>query len=1182
MTAQNGLTQELRAEVLRLEDDLRARVTRLPDVNRKWRAEYDGARAAERTAAAWEPWVDERVTLAAVAWVLTTVFIRFCEDNNLVRPVWITGPRSREALDRQQAFLRDTARTNPDVTDREWLLEAVKHLKSLRATAGLVDDASPMWLVTPSGDAVTRLLDFWRERDDAGNLLRDLADPDLDTRFLGDLYQNISEDARTRYALLQTPIFVEEFILDRTLEPALNERPLEGFKMIDPTCGSGHFLLGGFARLLDRWHKHAPAMNERDRVQKALDSVYGVDINPFAVAIARFRLTVAALVASAMTNLEGAPAFDYHLATADSLLVGVDAQGGSLDELDFGPEYGDQTATVFAYSTEDYQTAKTILRNGQYDTVVGNPPYITVADRALNAGYRSRYATCRGQYALTAPFMQRFFTLAREGTAPGWVGQITSNSFMKREFGTTLVEDFLPTKNLVLILDTSGAYIPGHGTPTVIIIGTNRRPTSSSVRVVLSIHGEPGTPDVASRGLVWTSVVGRWNQPGWTDNWISVADLDRDRLRSHPWVMGAGETEALIRALSASGDLLESRVCRGIGRAVRIGSDDAFVRSRTAEVPSAVRPLLRPYLAGEDVRDYGAMPSSLVLYPYVQGRATDQGLTTYLWPYRTVLAERVTFQGNMAAGGREWWEYMQHTQSAYETPLSITFANVASHNHFALDRGGHIFNAHAPVIKLPEDLSEDRYLELVGVLNSSVACFWLRQNSYPKGGDPVGDEGARVSQQPWSDRYEFTGTTLKDFPLPTDLPTERSRVLDELAQTLSDATPAALTTQGTPTATVLESVRNAHEHISRRMIAEQEELDWDVYRRYGLIGDDLTSPEPPEIVLGERAFEIALARRVATGAEQTAWFERHRSTPITEIPADWPAVYRDVVQRRLDEIERNPYIRLLERPEYKRRWAVEPWEKQQETALRGWILDRLETREFWLDGQGRPTPMSLAALTDKVSRDSDLVSVIALWEGRPDVPLLDSLTRLMTPEAVPHLAAYRYRESGLRKRAVWEETWRLQRLEDAGQKVTIAVPPKYTTADFARTDYWSHRGKLDVPKERFISYPDAGREGDPTLVVGWAGWDHGQQALALASLIQSGEQQGWGDDRLTPLVAGLAEVLPWVQQWYAEHDPLYGGSSPADFFAGFLDMAMTKLGATRDSLQAWRPAVASRGRRATR
>src|SRR5687768_2037959 len=113
MSARDTLTSELRAEVLLLEDDLRKRVNDLPDVQSQWRSEYDAARAAERTAATWQQWSDERITLAAVAWVLTTVFIRFCEDNALVKPVWISGPRSREALDAQQHFLIETARTNP-------------------------------------------------------------------------------------------------------------------------------------------------------------------------------------------------------------------------------------------------------------------------------------------------------------------------------------------------------------------------------------------------------------------------------------------------------------------------------------------------------------------------------------------------------------------------------------------------------------------------------------------------------------------------------------------------------------------------------------------------------------------------------------------------------------------------------------------------------------------------------------------------------------------------------------------------------------------------------------------------------------------------------------------------------------------------------------------------------------
>ena len=122
-------------------------------------------------------------------------------------------------------------------------------------------------------------------------------DPELDTRFLGDLYQDLSEAARKKYALLQTPEFVEEFILDRTLDAGDRRvRPATRSRLIDPTCGSGHFLLGAFDRLLDAWAGDEPALGPRERVQTARSTqVDGVDLNPFAVAIARFRLLVAAL-----------------------------------------------------------------------------------------------------------------------------------------------------------------------------------------------------------------------------------------------------------------------------------------------------------------------------------------------------------------------------------------------------------------------------------------------------------------------------------------------------------------------------------------------------------------------------------------------------------------------------------------------------------------------------------------------------------------------------------------------------------------------------------------------------------------------------------------------------------------------------------------------------------------------
>ncbi|WP_433317940.1 BREX-2 system adenine-specific DNA-methyltransferase PglX [Micromonospora chersina] len=1184
-----GLAGQLRAELKVLKDDLRQRVARQSALDRAWRDHHQEALKCGRTAASWQEWSDDRLTQAAVAWILTTVFIRFAEDNKLVKPVWISGPKERrqEALNAQAEFLRTEARTNADVTDREWLLHAINYLAGMPATRELVDETSALWLVTPSGDSAARLLAFWRERDEDGELLRDLADDSLETRFLGDLYQELSLEAQEKYALKQTPVFVEKFILDRTLEPALRERPLDGFKLIDPTCGSGHFLLGAFARLRERWERHAPGMERRARVQKALDAIHGVDLNPFAVAIARFRLTIAAIEASGDEMLENAPAFNYHLAVGDSLLHGLDQL-----EIEYGAEYSaDRTAATYAYPTENLAALQKILESGRYDLVVGNPPYITVKDKALNQEYRRRYHHCKGKYALTVPFMERFFDLARTGDRPGWVGQITSNSFMKREFGAPLIEEFLPTKDLRFVIDSEGAWIPGHntdGTPTVILIGVNRRPVTGVVRAVLSKGLRETRAYEDGTGPYWTSIVNHLDERGFENDWVTIADLERDLLARHPWSLSGGGAIELLKLVSNSASPLRARIVR-IGFYGVPGADEAMIASRHVFRRAGVEPdYVHRVVVGDEVRDWGTSEGEFAFHPYDKEKnlvslESLPGFNRWLWPYRTELGNRATFtKGTYFSDGRPWWEWHQIPRDAGASASSLVFAFVATHNHFVLDRGGRAFKQSAPLIKLPEGAKDDDHLALLAVLNSSVACFWLKENSQPKGG---------AADVFWSRTYEFTGTTLQDFPLPASLPLERGRVIDRLAQRLGELTPAATVAASTPTRESIDGARRASEAVRAEMIARQEELDWAIYRLYGLVDEDLTysGDDLPGLALGERAFEVVLARRIEKGEEQSAWFARHGCIHTAEIPMHWPAAYRELVERRIELIESHSYLKLLERPEHKRRWGSEPWgkswEKWEERALRGWLLDRLEDRRFWFDRLGVPTPRSIAQLADDVSRETELASVLALWEGRPDVPVVASLQRLLAEEAVPYLAAYRYTESGLRKRDSWEHTWALQRREDRGEKFgtgpdnpPIELPHKYTSADFARKEYWTHRGKLDVPKERFILYPEAGRDNDPTPLIGWAGWDHSQQAFALDQLLRWREAEGAPDEKLMPLVAGLAELLPWVEQWHTERDAFYGGASAADFFREQLELRSRQVERTREQLAAWRPAPPRRGR----
>ncbi|MCG3039481.1 BREX-2 system adenine-specific DNA-methyltransferase PglX [Streptomyces sp. S1A] len=1201
MIDRKALLDDLRQQVKAVETDLGKQVRALGEVGARLRAEYDQARKLGRTAATWTSWLDERVTQVAVAWVLGTVFVRFCEDNHLIPEPYLTGPDA-DRRELAEARYDHYVETDADPTYRGWLESAFEELGAGQAGRLLFDRRrNPLYQIPLSHDGARELVEFWRQRDEAGALVHDFTDPlsedgteGWDTRFLGDLYQDLSEAARKTYALLQTPEFVEEFILDRTMNPAVREFGYEGLKMIDPTCGSGHFVLGAFRRLVRLRGEGQPGRDVHERVRAALDSVHGVDINPFAVAIARFRLLVAAMAAAGMRTLEEAAKYDWpiHLAVGDSLIKARQL------ELTLG---GDEDGTAdplasFAYATEDIHDHPGILEPGRYHVVVGNPPYITVKDKKLNALYRELYASCAGKYALSVPFAERFFQLAKtgepDGSGYGMVGQITANSFMKREFGTKLIEEYFAHKvELTEVIDTSGAYIPGHGTPTVILVGKRRagKGRVAAIRTVRSVQGEPSTPENAQNGLVWQSIVEQIDKPGSTSQWTSVDDLSREKhFGKQPWVLADGGQE-MIDSLDrhAAGRLKEISSEAGISSVT--GEDDLYLLPPNGSAARNRIEKTRPMVTGDVIRDFLAEPSFDATWVYsedfkVLPISTTPGTRRYLQPYWSIISKRRRFGTPMLQRGLTWYEWQEIYPNKLRTPLTITFAFVATHNHFALDRGGKVFKQSAPVIKLREGASEEKHLRLLGLLNSSTAGFWLKQVSHDKG---IRGEGGGFTSDDWERFFEFTGTKLQEFPLPAEYPTALATALDSLAQRLSAVSPAAVAAEAVPTAGVLREARARWEVARARMIALQEELDWQVYTLYGLHDEDLRvsedpdDPNIPELALGERAFEIVLARKVAAGEASDEWFRRHGSTPITEIPAHWPAAYQAVVQKRIDVIESSRAIGMIERPEYKRRWATEGWDAMQDKALRSWLLDRMEARELWFDESGQPTLLTLARLTDALSQDEDFTAVAKLYAPRKELAAV--VAELISGEHVPFLAALRYKPSGLKKRADWEHVWDLQRQEDAApdepakRKIrdSIPVPPKYTSADFLRPSYWKARGKLDVPKERFISYSQT-NAATPEL-YGWAGWDHREQAQALATYFTN---TALSTEEITPFLAGLLELQPWLEQWHGEFDMAYSGS-PADFFAGYRQTKQGEHGLTDDDLRAWRPPAATRGRRAT-
>lgn len=1193
MIDRQAVLDDLKRTTGTLVDDLRSRTEEVEEVRQYVRGLFSQAQTAGRTDHSYEEWREDLLAQVAVDWVLASVFVRFCEDNGLYATPLLSGPGDRQDLARDHRA--DWLAVHPEAGDREWLEEVFRRYQDVPATVDLFGERNPLWQFGPSADGARELLELWWAIDrDTAALHHDFTDPDLDTRFLGDLYQDLSDHAKKTYALLQTPEFIEEFILDYTLDSAIETFGLEEVRMIDPTCGSGHFLLGAFDRILSLWREEEPGTPIRELIQRSLDAVNGVDLNPYAVAIARFRLLVAALRVSGINQLVDAPAFRISVAVGDSLIHG--RRSGRL----FADAEGLDPVLRHRYPTEDEELANRLLESGQYTTVVGNPPYITVKDKAARDTYRALYETAHGHYSISVPFTERFFDLAGttdDTEAAGYVGMITTNTFMKREFGKKLVERYLPTIDLTHVTDTSGAYIAGHGTPTVILFGRHQKPQAETVRAVLGIRGEPGQPADAAKGEVWTSIVKLVDHPGAENEYISVEDVPRHRFATHPWSLQGGAAPEVKDAIESGAvrSLKEEVAEIGFGAVTR--EDEAFRIGRGAALRHGVREhFVRPLVAGEEVRDWDYTALTGALWPYDEQSleaSTDDATRRFLWRYRRQLSNRIAYGKSQLERGLEWWEYSMFFANRFRTSFSIVFAFVATHNHFVLDHGGKVFKQSAPVIKLPEGAGENEHLGLVGLLNTSVACFWMKQVFHNKG-STIDHKGARQTTIPFENFWEFDGTKLQQFPLPKERPSQRAGELHEQARQLTRSLPDAVLEGTTPSRDMLGKAQQRVASFRSRLVAIQEELDWECYQLYGLLEEDLTlfSGEVPGLEKGERAFEIFLARQMAAGDGKRSWFERHGSTPITELPRHWPESYRRLVERRIELIQSDRAIGLLEQPEYKRRWNWEGWEDLQEEALRDWLLDRLEGEDVWREGN----ILTCARLADRMRTAEAFVEAASLYRGRLDVDLTELVTDLVEDESVPFAASWRYEGSGLRKRREWERVWDLQRAEDAIDARTklpsddpdrldeedaelqkkeqgldrIPVPPKYRSSDFARSTYWRLRGKLDVPKERFILYPGTQVGADSSAVVGWAGWDHLQQARALAGHFTTRKDEGAEKEELAGLLAGLVELLPWLKQWHNDIDPAFG-QRMGDFFASFTETEARGLGLTVGDLRDWTP-----------
>lgn len=116
--------------------------------------------------------------------------------------------------------------------------------------------------------------------------------------------------------------------------------------------------------------------------------------------------------------------------------------------------------------------------------------------------------------------------------------------------------------------------------------------------------------------------------------------------------MSGGGADLIVERIESDTRPMATVVDLPIGRAIRAGSDEAFIRpARWDAALSKAGVPIRQLLIGENVRDWGESAPDLVIYPYVDGSASST-VDDDLWPLRTMLAMMLELDESSLAESR--------------------------------------------------------------------------------------------------------------------------------------------------------------------------------------------------------------------------------------------------------------------------------------------------------------------------------------------------------------------------------------------------------------------------------------------------------------------------------------------------------------------------------------------------
>ena len=257
-----------------------------------------------------------------------------------------------------------------------------------------------------------------------------------------------------------TPVSLVNHVINYTLtSPAIESLTIPQIlqlKIVDIACGSGVFIVGAYDYLVKLIEKRFSVGEEVDddfaillngkhvltiegRKTIISNCLYGVDINPEAVEVAKMSLSLKLIDNYAPKDFGKVGILGSQIlkGVGTNIRCGNSLVGSDIDTL--YPSILGNLHELQATNAFDWQTAfPEVFAKGGFDFVVGNPPYVEVKNYNLELPYMASYikkvysSSKNGKVDLAIPFIERGINLLNQC---GRLGYVIQKRFFKTDYG---------------------------------------------------------------------------------------------------------------------------------------------------------------------------------------------------------------------------------------------------------------------------------------------------------------------------------------------------------------------------------------------------------------------------------------------------------------------------------------------------------------------------------------------------------------------------------------------------------------------------------------------------------------------------------------------------------------------------------------------------------------------------